>query len=56
MSSYDELCLLCNKIEFAVFKIKDLTEKYCDLVSKEEITKAKQLCNEQKLQAQKALI
>ena len=27
MSNYDEVCLLCNKIEFGVFKIKDLTEK-----------------------------
>ena len=24
ISNYDEVCLLCNKIEFAVFKIKDL--------------------------------
>ena len=55
MSNYDEVCLLCNKIEFAAFKIKDLTEKYFDLVSKEEITKAKQLCNEQELHAQKTL-
>ena len=47
MSNYDEVCLLCNKIEFEVFKIKDLTGKYCGLVSEEEIEKAKQLCNEQ---------
>ena len=31
-SKYDEVCFLCNKIEFAVFKIKVLTEKYCDHV------------------------
>ena len=55
MSNYDAVCLLCNKIELAVFKIKDLTEKYCDLVSKEEIDKAKQLCNEEELRAQEAL-
>ena len=55
MSNNDEICLLCNKIEFAVFKIKDLTEKYCDLVSEEEIDEAKQLCNEQDLRAQEVL-
>ena len=49
MSNYDEACLLCNKIEFVVFKIKDMTEKYCDLVSEKKIIKAKQLCNEQEL-------
>ena len=30
-------CLLCNKIEFAVFNIKNITERYCALVSEEEI-------------------
>ena len=45
-----------NKIEFAVFKIKDLTEKYCDLVSEEETGKAKQLCKEQELCAQEAFL
>ena len=55
MSNYDEVCLLCCKIEFAVFKIKDLTEKHCDFISEEEIDKAKQLCNEQELRAQEAL-
>ena len=47
MSNYDEVCLLCNKIEFEVFKIKYLTAKYCGLVSEEEIEKAKPLCNGQ---------
>lgn len=31
------------------------TEKYFDLVSKEEITKAKQLCSEKELHAQEKL-
>ena len=55
MINYDEVCLLCNKIEFAIFKIKNITKKYCDLVSDEEINKAKQLCNEQELHAQETL-
>ena len=55
MSNYDEVCLLCNKMEFAVFRIKDLAEKYCELVSEEEIDKAKQLCNEQELRVQEVL-
>ena len=55
MSNYDEVCLWFNKIEFALFIIKDLTEKYCDLVSEEEIGKGKQLCNELKLCTQEAL-
>ena len=55
MSNYDEVCLLCNKMEFAVFRIKNLAEKYCDLVSEEEIDKAKQLCNEQELRAQEVV-
>ena len=37
ISNYDEVCLLCNIIEFAVFKIKD--KKHCHLVSLEKITK-----------------
>ena len=55
MSNYDEVCLLCNKIEFAVFLKKNLTEKYWDLVSEEEIDKDKQLCNKQELHAEEAL-
>ena len=49
MSNYDEVCLLCNKIEFAVFKIKNIIEKYYDLVPEKEIIKGKHLCNEQQL-------
>ena len=48
-------CLLCNKIEFAVFNIKNITEKYCALVSEEEIVKAGQLVTEQGLRAQETL-
>ena len=48
-------CLLCNKIEFAVFNIKNITEKYCALVSEEEIVKARQLETEQELRAQETL-
>ena len=48
-------CLLCNKIEFAVFNIKNITEKYCALVSEEEIVKARQLVTEQELRAQETL-
>ena len=55
MSNYDEVSLLCNKMEFAVFRIKDLAEKYCDIVSEEEIDKAKQLCNEQELRIQEVV-
>ena len=48
MNNYNEVCQLCNKIEFAVFKInnltgskiKNLTEKYSNLGSEEEITKS----------------
>ena len=47
--------LLCNKIGFVIFKIKDVTGKYSDLGSEEEITKAKQLCNKQELCAQEKL-
>ena len=46
---------LYNKIKFTVFKIENLTEKYCDLISEEEIDKAKQLYNDQELHAQEAL-
>ena len=38
-----------KKIKFAVFKIKYLTEKHCDLVLEEEINKAEQLCNAEEL-------
>ena len=27
----DEVSLLCNKIDFAVFNIKNITERYCGL-------------------------
>ena len=31
IQSYDEVSLLCNKIDFAVFNIKNITERYCAL-------------------------
>ena len=37
IQNYDEVFLLCNKIEFAVFNIKNITERYCPLVYVEEI-------------------
>ena len=49
IQNYDEVSLLCNKIEFAVFNIKKITERYCALVSEEEIVKARQLVTEQEL-------
>ena len=49
MSNHDEVCLLCNKIKFAVFKIKYLTENHCDLVLEEEINKDEQLRNTEEL-------
>ena len=51
----DEVSLLCNKIEFAVFIIKNITERYCALASDEEIVKARQLVTEQELRAQESL-
>ena len=55
IQNYDEVSLLCNKIEFAVFNIKNITERYCPLVSEEEIVKTRQLVTEQELRAQKTL-
>ena len=52
IQSYDEVSLLCNKIDFAVFNIKNITEMFCTLVSEEEIVKARQLVTEQELSAQ----
>ena len=52
IKNYDEVCLLCNKIEFAVFNI---AERYCALVSVEETVKARQLVKEQELRAQETL-
>ena len=52
---YDEVSLLCSKIEFAVFNIKSITERYCVLVSKEEIVKARHLVTGQELRAQETL-
>ena len=52
IENYDEVCLLCNKIEFAVFNI---TERYCTLVSVEETVKARRLVKEQELRAQETL-
>ena len=49
IQTFDELSLLCNKIEFAVFNIKRITERYCALVSEEEVVKARQLVTEQEL-------
>ena len=48
-------CLLCNKIEFEVFNIKNITERNCTLVSENEIVKARQLVTEQELRAQEIL-
>ena len=45
MNNSNQVCQLCNKIEFAVFKIKDIIS-YCE---------AKKLCNKQELHAQKKL-
>ena len=53
--NYDEVSLLCNKTEFAVFNIKNITVKYCRLVSEEEIAKAREVLTEQKLRAQETL-
>ena len=50
------MSLLCNETEFAVFNIKNITERYCALVSEEEIVKARQLVPEQELRAQETLI
>ena len=41
IQNYNEVSLLCNKIEFVVFNIKKITERYCALVSAEEIVKAR---------------
>lgn len=49
------MCLLLNKIEFAVFNIKNNTERYCTLVSVEEIVKTKQLMKEQDFRVQETL-
>ena len=40
---------------FAVFIIKNITERYCASVSEEEIVKARQLVTEQELRAQETL-
>ena len=37
----------CNKIEFANFNFKNITERYCALIYVEEIVKATQLVKEQ---------
>ena len=55
IQNYDEVSLLCNKIEFAIFNIKNITERYCALVSEEEIVKARQLVIRQELSAQETL-
>ena len=55
IQNYDEVCLLCNKTEFAVFNIRNITERYCALVSVKEMVKAKQLVEEQERCAQEAL-
>ena len=51
IQNYNEVSLLCNKIEFAVFNIKNITERYCNLVSEEKIVKARHLVTEQELRA-----
>ena len=55
IQNYDEVSLLCNKTEFAVFNIKNITERYRTLVSEEEIVKARQLVTEQELRSQETL-
>ena len=55
IQNYDEVSLLCNKIEFAVFNIKNITERYRALVSEEKIVKARQLVTEQELRSQETL-
>ena len=55
IQNYDEMSLLCNKIEFAVFNIKNITERYHALVSEEKIVKARQLVTEQELRSQETL-
>ena len=55
IQNYEEVSLLCNKIEFAVFNIKNITERYHALVSEEEIVKARQLVTEQELRSQETL-
>ena len=42
IQNYDRVFLLCNRIRFAGFNIKIITERYCTLVSEEEIIKARQ--------------
>ena len=55
IQNYQEVSLLCNKIEFAVFNIKNITERVRALVSEEEIVKARQLVTEQELRSQETL-
>ena len=55
IQNYEEVSLLCNKIEFAVFNIKNITERVRALVSEEEIVKARQLVAEQELRSQETL-
>ena len=55
IQNYEEVSLLCNKIEFAVFNIKNITERVRTLVSEEEIVKARQLVTEQELRSQETL-
>ena len=49
------MSLLCNETEFAVFNIKNITERYCALVSEEEIVKARQLVTEKEPHSQETL-
>ena len=55
IQNYEEVSLLCNKIGFAVFNIKNITERVRALVSEEEIVKARQLVTEQELRSQETL-
>ena len=55
IQNYNEVSLLCNKIEFGVFNIKKITERYCTLVSEEEVVKVRQLVIEQELRAKQTL-
>ena len=55
IQNYDWVCLLCIKIKFAVFNIKNITERYFALVFVEKIIKARRLVKEQELRAQETL-
>ena len=55
IQNYGEMSLLCNKIGFVVFSIRNITERYPALVSEEKIVKARHLVTEQELRAKETL-